>query len=231
MSLPTLEVPNYETIIPSSKKKVKFRPFLVKEYKVLLTASESSTDELARIITELVDVCTFNKLSIDKLPHFDLEYLFLQIRSKSIGEVVKLTKQCDKCENKIDFNFDINYIKLDKDVKDTKIFLTDNLGIIMRYPKFDEILDIASDMNINKMFDLIVKCVDTVFTKDDFYGPDSFTSEEIQTFIMNLTKDQFDKLENFLTSMPKIVFHTDVQCSNCGHNNDVKLEGLQNFFV
>lgn len=232
MSLPKLEVPMYELNLPSTNKKIKYRPFLVKEYKVLLTASDTSPEEITRVVTELVDVCTFKELNLNKLPHFDLEYLFLQIRAKSIGETADLIKTCTNCQETFQFKFNIPDIKLDKKVpKNNTIDLGNSLGVLVRYPRFDEIMNIASDMNVENMFNLIIDCIDAVFDKDDMYKSDSFSKEEITEFVMNLTKSQFDKLENFLTTMPKIIYEANFNCPHCDTENKIVLEGLQNFFV
>lgn len=232
MSLPKLEVPTYEIVVPSSRKKIKYRPFLVKEYKILLTAIESSADEVSRIVTELVDVCTFNTLDVQNLSHFDLEYMFLNIRAKSIGENVSLTKECTSCNSRVDFSLNIVDMKLDREVpKDNKIILSDNLGVILRYPRFLEVLKLYDNLNSDAVIDLLSDCIETVFTKDEYFKKDSFTREDALDFILNLTKEQFDKLENFLTEMPKLVHEASLVCSNCGTTNHVKLEGLQNFFV
>lgn len=232
MTLPRLEVPTYEIVVPSSKKKIKFRPFLVKEYKILLTAIESSADEVSRIVTDLVDVCTFNAIDVNALSHFDLEYLFLNIRAKSIGENVSLIKECTNCESRVDFSLNIVDMKLDREVpKDNKIILSDNLGVTLRYPRFLEVLKLYDNLNSDSVIDLLSDCMETVFTKEEYYNKDSFTKEESLEFILNLTKEQFDKLESFLTEMPKLVHESSLVCSNCGTVNHVKLEGLQNFFV
>ena len=139
MALPILETPTYELTLPSTDQKVKYRPFLVKEYKILLTALESDGTEIQRIVTDLVDVCTFNKLDVKTLPNFDIEYLFLNIRAKSIGEMTSLNLKCNNCENEITFELDITKAEVKRNPEHTtKIFITDTIGLEMRYPKFEE---------------------------------------------------------------------------------------------
>ena len=126
MALPKLETPSYELILPSTGEKIKYRPFLVKEYKILLTGLESDNEEIHRIISELVDVCTYNKLKILELSNFDIEYIFLNMRAKSIGEIANLTLQCNSCENKINFELDITNAIVKKDASHSKkINITD----------------------------------------------------------------------------------------------------------
>ena len=231
MALPILETPNYELILPSTNKKVKYRPFLVKEYKILLTTVEADVSEITRIVTELVDNCTFNKLDISKLAHFDVEYLFLNIRAKSISETADIIINCE-CGEKIDYTLDITNLKVVKNEKSTnKIMLTDDVGVVLRYPKFDEMLDIRDNSNSTRIVELITDCVDAVFTKDDYFDKTSYTNEELNNFISSFTKKQFDKLEEFFRNIPKIVQHIETDCPSCKKTNIVDLEGLQNFFV
>jgi len=231
MALPILETPTYELILPSTNKKVKYRPFLVKEYKIQLTSVEADANEISRIVTELVDNCTFNKLDILKLAHFDVEYLFLNIRAKSISETADIVINCE-CGTKIDYTLEITNLKVVKDEKTTnKVMLTEDVGVVLRYPKFDEMLDIRDNANSARVVELITNCVDAVFTKDDYFDKDSYTNEELSTFISSFTKKQFDKLEEFFRNIPKIVQHIEVDCPSCKKHNEVDLEGLQNFFV
>jgi hypothetical protein len=231
MALPILETPTYELILPSTGKKVKYRPFLVKEYKILLTSVEADVNEISRIVTELVDNCTFNKLDIEKLAHFDVEYLFLNIRAKSISETADIVINCE-CGTKIDYTLEITNLKVVKDEKTTnKVMLTEDVGVVLRYPKFDEMLDIRDNTNSTRVVELITDCVDAVFTKDDYFDKDSYTNEELSTFISSFTKKQFDNLEEFFRNIPKIVQHIEVDCPSCKKHNEVDLEGLQNFFV
>lgn len=231
MALPILETPSYELILPSTNKKVKYRPFLVKEYKILLTTVEADVNEITRIVTELVDNCTFNKLDISKLAHFDVEYLFLNIRAKSISETADIVINCE-CGTKVDYTLEITNLKVVKDEKITnKVMLTEDVGVVLRYPKFDEMLDIRDNANSARVVELITDCVDAVFTKDDYFDKDSYTNEELSIFISSFTKKQFDKLEEFFRNIPKIVQHIEVDCPSCKKHNEVDLEGLQNFFV
>ena len=232
MSLPKLETPTYELNLPSTNKKVKYRPYLVKEYKVLLTAIESSTDEIVRVLYELIDACTFNKMNMDKISHFDLEYLFLQIRAKSISEIAAITVNCD-CGEKIPYDLDITKAEIvrGEEVKDNKILINDTVGVEMRYPKFNEVLDIYENLRNDKAIDLIKNCIDAVYTPDSYQDRSSFTEEELDEFMGSFSKQQFDKLEQFFINMPKVVQHIETNCPACGTLNIVDLEGIQNFFV
>ena len=231
MPLPILETPNYELMLPSTGKKIKYRPFLVKEYKILLTTMEAESKEISRIVTELVDNCTFKKLDIDKLASFDIEYLFLNIRARSISETTDIIINCD-CGEKIDYAMDLTKVEVDKpsDIEN-KIMLTEDIGVVMRYPRFDEILDIYENSNSDKILALVGNCIDAVYTKKEYFDKDTYSEKELDDFISSFSKKQFDLLEKFFEKLPRIVQHIEADCPACGKKNTVDLEGLQNFFV
>lgn len=233
MALPKLETPTYELTLPSSGKKVKYRPFLVKEYKILLTALEADTAEVVRIVTELVDVCTFNKLNMKELAHFDVEYLFLQIRGKSINEIANLVIDCD-CGEKIPYDLDITKIEVQKSSGNkinNSILVADKVGVELRYPKFEEMMDIYENAQGDKIVDMISKCVTAVYTDKERIEAKETPPEEMREFLESLTKQQFDKIEQFFIDMPKLVQEIEKACPACGTVNNLRLEGIQNFFV
>jgi hypothetical protein len=231
MSLPILQTPTYELTLPSTNKKVKYRPFLVREYKILLTSIEAGATEIARIVTELIDNCTFNKLDMSKLAHFDIEYMFLNIRARSISETADIIINCD-CGTKIEHTIDITNLEIvkEKDLSN-KIMLTDEAGVVLRYPRFEEMLDIYDNVNTLKIVDLVTNCIDAVFTKEDYFDSTSYTNEELSNFVNTFTKKQFDLLEEFFRKIPKIVQHVEKDCPSCKKINKVDIEGIQNFFV
>lgn len=231
MALPKLNTPTFELILPSSGKKVKYRPFLVKEHKILLTMAEADDAEVARMVNELVDVCTFNTLDTKKLPHFDIEYIFLQLRAKSIGESVDVVVNCE-CGNKIEATFNIDDLKVEQNPKHTnKIMLNGEYGVEMDYPAFNEVVSVYASSNTGKIVDLIVGCVKGVFDTDNYWDSRDQTKEELEEFIFSLTKDQFDKIEEFFVTAPKVVQVIDTECPKCNRKNTSRLEGLSNFFV
>jgi len=230
MSLPKLQTPTYELILPSTGDKIKFRPFLVKEYKILLTTLDSENEEINRVVTELVDACTFNKLKIDTLANFDIEYIFLNIRAKSIGEITNLLLNCNNCDNQISFDLNLTKAQVEKSPEhSSKINLTDKIIIEMRYPKFDEMIDIYQNFKSDRIVELLSKCIKAVYTEDTVY--EEYTKEELLEFVNSFSKDQFEMIENFFLTMPKLVQNIEQDCSKCGAHNELKLEGLQNFFV
>ena len=230
MSLPKLQTPTYELILPSTGDKIKFRPFLVKEYKILLTTLDSENEEINRVVTELVDACTFNKLKIDTLANFDIEYIFLNIRAKSIGEITNLLLNCNNCDNQISFDLNLTKAQVEKSPEhSSKINLTDKIIIEMRYPKFNEMIDIYQNFKSDRIVELLSKCIKAVYTEDTVY--EEYTKEELLEFVNSFSKDQFEMIENFFLTMPKLVQNIEKDCNECGAHNELKLEGLQNFFV
>jgi hypothetical protein len=230
MTLPVLETPTYELTLPSTDKKVKYRPFLVKEYKILLTSIEADVNEISRIVNELVDACTFNKLDIAKLAHFDIEYLFLNIRARSISETADIILTC-ACGNKIEHSMDVTNLKIVDNKISNKIMLTEATGVMLRYPTFFEMLDIRDNANTIKIVELITNCITGVFTKKEYFDEQSYSKDELNKFVNSFTKAQFDLLEEFFRRIPKLVNHIEKDCPKCGKHNIVDIEGLQNFFV
>lgn len=231
MSLPKLNTPIYELNLPSTGRAIKFRPFLVREHKILLTMSEAEDSEVARIIKELVNVCTFEKLKVEELPHFDIEYIFLHLRAKSISEKVDVIVNCD-CGNKINASFNIEDVKIEKgDGHTNKILLTENVGVVMKYPSIDKVVSVFASNDNQKIVDLIIECVDGIYDEENYWEAKDQTKEELQDFIFSLTRDQFDKIERFFVTAPKVVQIIESDCNACGKHNVSRLEGLQNFFV
>jgi hypothetical protein len=232
MAFPKLETPTFDLTLPSNGKKIKFRPFLVKEHKVLLTLSGADDDNVISIIKDLISVCTFNQLNVDELPHFDIEYVFMMLRAKSIGENVDVVITCTNCETKYDSSFNIEDIKVEKpkNVND-KILLTDKIGLQLRYPNFKSVAKIFQSDDVEEIFKLVKSCLKGVFDDTNFYDVKEQTDKEVDEFLESLTKEQFDKIEQFFVNSPKVVQVIETDCPNCNHHNISRVEGLQNFFL
>ena len=231
MALPKLDTPTYELTLPSSDKKIKFRPFLVKEHKILLTMSEAEDKEVARIIRDLVDVCTFNNLNVSELPHFDIEYIFMHLRAKSIGETVNVIVNCE-CENKIEASFNIDNLKIERpEDHSNKIMITEDIGIEMKYPNIEDVFNVFANNNDQDIFDLVISSIKGIYNSVEYWEAKDQTRQELEDFLFSLTKEQFSKLEVFFTSSPKIVQVIECDCPQCGKHNVSRLEGLQNFFI
>jgi len=231
MSLPKLTTPTYELILPSTGLKIKYRPFLVREHKILLTMSEADDEEVSRIIRDLVDVCTFKELNTQNLPHFDIEYIFMNLRAKSIGETVEVIVTCE-CEEKINTSFSIDNIVVEKKEGHTnKIMINDDVGIEMKYPSIRDVILLSSSDKSDDIVDMVVDCVKGIFDNENYWEAADQTKEEINEFIQSLTKEQFDKIEEFFVTAPKVVQTVECDCPKCGKQNISRIEGLHNFFV
>lgn len=239
MSLPKINSPIYETRLISSGKIVKFRPFLVKEQKLFLMAAESNdTKDITNTIKQVLQNCVLTEdIDIENLPIFDLEYLFLQLRAKSVGEISKLTYKCNNkidenktCGNVVEINVDLNSIQptIPKE-HNPKIQLSKNLGMTMRYPNFSMLnkLNIESELD---MFKILVSCIDYIYDNDSIYYTKDYTSDELNEFIDAMSQDDLEKVKNFFTTMPKIEKDVEFKCKKCGYTETMHLEGIQNFF-
>ena len=244
MALPKLNVPQYELELPSNGKKITYRPFLVKEQKVLMMAQEGNDEqETIRAVRKVItDCCITNGINVDELPLFDIEYFFLQLRSKSIGEKISLYFRHQICpnndnlpaKNQTEIVVDLNKVKVIKDKKhEPKIKLTDDVGIIMKHPKIDMINKFQNldRTNITAVFEIIGNCVDQIYDANETYSPTDYTPKELEAFLSEMTETQFEKIQDFFLTMPKIKYSAKFKCIDCQYEDVVEVEGLQNFFT
>lgn len=236
MTLPTLQTPEFETSIPSSKEPIKFRPFLVKEEKILYMALESKDSKsIFNAVISILESCILTKgIDFDALTSYDLEFLFLQLRAKSVGERVDIRLNHSKdveCNNSTKATValeDLN-IKYD-DSHDYKVDLGDGIGLKMRDPRAKSIATVSAETNdMDRLLSLIYECIEVAYDKEEVY--DSFTREELITFLESLTKDQFEKITDFFNTAPKLTHEIEFTCEECGVTETVRLEGLQSFFT
>ncbi len=232
MSLPKLNVPTYELTLPSTEQKVKYRPFLVKEHKVLLMLKDSTDDDSINAIQEIVEACTFGTLNAKELPSFDLEYIFLKLREKSLGESTDLLVNCN-CGFKIPYEMNLSTLEVKKDPSHSnKIMLNDTIGVEMQYPKISQTIPIYFNTTEEKVMNMIISSIKAVYTADgEYHEVNVDNKEEAIEFVNSMTKEQFDKIENFFVTMPKLVHEIEAKCPSCGEVNHATLEGLQNFFA
>tara|TARA_B100000900_G_scaffold265477_1_gene226502 strand:- start:250 stop:966 length:717 start_codon:yes stop_codon:yes gene_type:complete len=237
MTLPKVDVPTYELTLPSEDKKVKFRPFLVKEEKILFVAMESKNNaEMVNAVKEIISACTFNTLNVDSLPLFDIEYLFLNIRAKSVGEVADFKVICpDDNKTYADVKVDLSKVEVHVDEDHTnKIVVDENrkLGMVLRYPTLKN-YTVGKDINTNdvdNVFTVLIDCVDHIFEGDKIYPAKDATPEEIKEFVETMTQDSFVKIKKFFDTMPKLKQVIEVENPNTKVKSTVTLQGLQDFF-
>ena len=248
MGLPTIAVPEYTLTIPSSGKEVKYRPFLVKEEKILLLAMESeNTDEIINATKNIIENCVYTDTNIDEMPTFDIEYIFLQLRGKAKGEVLDLNYKCPKCELEIPLAINIDDITVQRNKEHTKdIKLTEELGVMMKYPNLSlqaKIAQTTGDKSkIEGLFETMIACIDYIYDKETTYPSKDHTHEEMITFLESLTDDQFQKIAKFFETSPALKHNVELHCKNkvkgkgkekkeCGYKEKITMEGLNSFFV
>lgn len=229
--LPKLNTATYELTLPSTGQKVKYRPFLVREYRSLLTAQQDSDNKtvLATII-ELVNNCTNGKLDAAKLPLFDLEYIILQLRSKSVGEVIELLGRCNCSEDaKTPVQINIEHIKMTTVAKGSEMIkIADNVVVKMGFPTAKVLESVDED---NSEFDLISRCIQQIYFGDEIYEASNLPKAELTEFIDSLNQKQFESLIGFINNQPKLSYVLKYKCKVCGRDNEVTLEGLNDFFI
>lgn len=242
MPLPTVATPTYELTLPSNKKTIKYRPFLVKEEKILILAMESgnSKDITNAVKTTLRDCILTRGIKIDSLPSFDIEYLFLNIRSKSVGESVELIITCpDDEETRVDVTVDISEIQVVIPEDHTsEIKVDDTITVKMKYPSLQEFIDSNFDIGaqtgsketIERSFEIVASCVDIVYTKDESWSSADVTKKELVEWLQTFDSNQFQRIEQFFNTMPKLSHTIKVTNPNTGVENEILLEGLSSFF-
>jgi len=239
MALPKLNVPVYEAVLPSTEKVIKYRPFLVKEEKILLTALEADdTKALSSAVKQIVNNCVQGELDVDKLPTFDIEYLFLRLRAKSVGEKVTIGLKpwgCPKnegklCENTTEVEINLEEVKVDKNkASSPKIMLDDKIGIKMRYPDINTI-NLTGTTSEAAGMDVIRDCIDMIYTEEETHERGSFTDEELDEFIDSLNSQQFKLMREFFDNMPVLKHTVKYKCETCGEKKETILQGLNSFF-
>ena len=237
MALPKLNTPTYELEVPSTDEKIKYRPFLVKEEKILMIAMESKDNaQIVNAVKDIVTACTFNTLDVANLPMFDVEYIFLQIRAKSVGEISKLKILCPD-DKKTYANAEVDLTKVEVQVDDNhsnKIELTDNMGMIMTYPTIDSFTDSGiQTIDANNMLDVIGSCILQIYEDNGekvFQAKDQ-TKKELTEFIESMNTNQFKQVQAFFDTMPKLKHTIKVKNPKTKKENKVTLTGLNDFFA
>ena len=238
MPLPKIATPTYELVLPSSDRKIKYRPFLVKEEKILIIAMESEDQkQITNAIKSVINNCILNRgIKVDKLSTFDIEYLFLNIRGKSVGENVEVIVTCpDDNETEVSVNIPLDEIKVKRDPDHNRdIKLDDNLVMRMRYPSLSEFVktnfDSDEDITVDQSFDLIISCIDQVYNEEESWNASDCTKKEMTEFLEQLSSKQFKEVEKFFDTMPKLSHTIKVTNPKTKVKNEVLLEGLSSFF-
>lgn len=230
MALPLLSTPEYDIEVPSTKETITIRPFLVKEEKILLTALEGGDEkEIVKSIKQVMKNCILSDVEIDNLSFFDFEYIFLMMRSKSVGDVIELNLE-HHCGQTNKVSIDINSIQVQFSDKHTDtIKLNDEISIKMKYPTISN-TDMFTDTNdVNKVFEIVETSVDYIYDSETVY--DEFTKEELKSFLESMDKDQLEKIMDFFNTMPSLEHEIEYTCTNCGEVQKYILRGISDFFM
>ena len=239
MALPMNSTPIYNLVVPSTKKSVTYRPFLVKDQKALLVAQQSA-DQRVMIDTlkEVIKSCITESIDVSKLAIFDIEYIFTQLRSKSVGETVDIILSCDEDHGsdnekaKIKHTVDLSEIKVqEKEGHTDKIGLFGDVGVVMKYPNIDDIKKLQGGVVTNEdTFKLVAASIDYIYDNDAVYHSKDQTEQELMDFINNLTSEQFGKIQSFFDTMPKMTHTINYNCPVCDKAHKIVLEGMESFF-
>jgi len=237
MALPKLSVPQYTVELPSTGEQLTMRPFLVKEEKVLMIALESNDmGQITQAVRDIIISC-YGLKDLDDLTVFDIEYLFLQLRAKSVGENMNIQIKCtqEECDGLTPISINVDDVEIINQNQERTILLDkDNgVGVTMKYPSMELIgsLDVDKLQSVEGVMELIVKCIDTIFDNDNVYDADTETEKELASFVESLNSEQFKKIQLFLQEVPAVYYKTDYECSKCKNKNEVELRGLNSFFT
>ena len=239
MPLPKINTPTYELVLPSNGKKIKYRPFLVREEKILIMAMESEDmKQITNAIVQILSDCIISKdVKVESLSTFDIEYLFLNVRGKSVGETVEVNITCpDDGETQVEMVIDIDSIKVQKTKGHKNIIkLDDNLSMKLKYPSLEQFVEnnfevAETQSSVGQSLSMITSCIEMVYNNDESWEATDCTKEELEEFIEQLNTKQFKEIENFFTTMPKLSHTIVVKNPNTGMESEVVVEGLASFF-
>lgn len=244
MALPKIDVPTYEVNLISSGKPIRFRPFLVKEQKLFMMASESDdAKEMIGIIRQVLKNCVLDEVDVDNLPTFDLEYLFMNLRARSVEEVVELKYKCNnnvkdengeekKCSGTVDYKLNLLEVQPTKNTNHSnKVQITDNLGVCFKYPTFEMLQKYENMSESEVMVRILTDCIDYIYDKENIYYAKDSSKQELDEFVDSLQQKDLEKFKDFFDTMPEIKKEVHFKCPKCSYEEDITIKGLQNFFV
>jgi len=235
MALPTINTPKYQLKLPSTGESITYRPFLVKEEKILLIAQETKDPkQMMSAMGDIISACTFDKVNTSEITSFDLEYIFLKLRAKSVGENADIKIQCTKCEayNPISINLDEISVTI-AEKKDATVMLTDSIGVTLKYidaKKMEKITGLIETNQMAVINELIINSIESIFDDSNVYPAADSTPAELTQFIESLNRQQMEKIESFIANAPKLQHKCEFKCNACEKENSITLQGIQSFF-
>lgn len=247
MSLPVLTSPEYSLTVPSTSQEISFRPFLVKEEKILLMAKESNDQkEIVSAMKNIISSCTFNKVDVNTLATFDIEYIFLNIRANSVGKLVDIALKCNSkvegqkepCKGKISMKIDLSKIKVEfPEGHSKKIKINDTVGCVMKYPSFDTLTtlgiineDISGNNLDRSIYELVASCMESVWNNDEVHYTKDISKDDLNNFLDTMTSEQFKKFKEFFETMPALTHTVNYKCPSCGKEDTYTFKGITDFF-
>ena len=234
MALPKLNTVTYELTLPSTGKQVQYRPFLVKEQKALMIAQETEDDRLIeKAFAQIINDCVLDDVDPYTLPMFDVEYIFLRIRGKSVGEKVELSLLCpDDEKTRVDVEINLEEVDVQMSVDHTNVIeLSNDISLIMKYPCLKDMTGFDDEGEIKNLFEMIKRCVHEVRQGETIYNRVDISDKELEDFIDSMSSDHFDQVTNFFSTMPKLLHVVEVKNPKTKKKNEIPIEGLQSFFV
>lgn len=234
MKLPVIETSVYTMKTLSDGQELKFSPYTVKQEKVLLVALESrDVKQIIEAIYNVLEQCVHTEIDVRKLPQFEIENIFLNIRSKSVGEAANLALRCEECEHVNITSHDLLSFQFEKPVVDNKVVINDQMGVMLKYPTINELKDYLGEgeQTATMMIDIIAKSIDYIYDEEQIYQSADATQEELVQFIESMSTTQFKQMTTFVENIPTIKKPISFDCEKCSHHNDIVLEGLQSFFT
>ena len=237
MALPQAQAPRYKLTIPSTNKSVTYRPFLVKEEKALLIAQQSEDpDTMIETLKAVIESCITDKVNVNDLAIFDIEYIFTQLRAKSVGEIVDIILKCDTCEDDkatVKYSIDLTKVKVEVPKGHQKtIPLFNDVGVVMKYPTLDILkkMETLGTGDIEIIFEIICQCIESIYDSEEMFPTKEQKIEEVREFVNNLTQAQFTKLQTFFETMPKLEEKIKYMCPVCKKDHEKVIKGLESFF-
>ena len=234
MALPKLDTLTYELTLPSTGEEIKYRPFLVKEQKALMIAQESEDDkQIQDAFAQIIDACTFGEIDAYTMPMFDIEYVFLQLRGKSIGEKVKLNLLCpDDEKTRVDVEINLEDVGIQMVEEHTNIIqLTDDISVIMKYPTLSDMSGFGDAGEVTSVFTMMKRCINEIHDKETIYNKVDISEKDLDEFIDSMSTENFQNFSAFFETMPKLQHMVTVKNPKTKKKNEVLIEGLQSFFV
>ena len=233
MAIPTFKSLTYETELADGTV-VKYRPYVVREERQLLIALEAGDEMVvARAIQNIIDACTYGKLNIGKLAVYDVEHIFIKMRSKAVGAKIKISSNCSKCGEANQQEIDLDQVKSTKTDPDNnpRIMITEDMGMLLRPPSYDVVMGVPKESKVEALYETVISCVDKIFDGDEIFECNKEPREEVVAFVESLSYEYFNKIKDYIEALPSVTYDMVFECNKCNEHNNIKLTGLANFFT